>query len=42
VAFGALTVDEPLTEHLPNERTVLANLYKSMEIYAHAVYELTR
>lgn len=42
VAFGALTVDEPLTEHQPNERTVLANLYKAMEIYAHAVYELTR
>jgi succinyl-diaminopimelate desuccinylase len=42
VAFGALTVDEPLTEHQPNERTVLSNLYRAMEIYAHAVYELTR
>lgn len=42
VAFGALTVEEQLTEHQPNERTVLANLYKAMEIYAHAVYELTR
>ena len=42
VAFGALTVDETLTEHQPNERTVLANLYKAMEIYAHAVHELTR
>jgi succinyl-diaminopimelate desuccinylase len=42
VAFGALTVDELLTEHQPNERTVLKNLYKSMEIYAQAVYELTR
>jgi succinyl-diaminopimelate desuccinylase len=42
VAFGALTFDEPLTEHQPNERAVLQNLYKSMEIYAHAVYELTR
>jgi predicted dipeptidase len=42
VAFGALTVDETLTEHQPNERAVLANLYKAMEIYAHAVYELTR
>ena len=42
VAFGALTVDEALTEHQPNERTVLANLYKAMEIYAHAVYQLTR
>jgi predicted dipeptidase len=42
VAFGALTVEEELTEHQPNERAVLENLYKSMEIYAHAVYELTR
>lgn len=42
VAFGALTVDEPLTEHQPNERAILKNLYKSMEIYAQAVYELTR
>jgi predicted dipeptidase len=42
VAFGALTFDEPLTEHQPNERVILKNLYKSMEIYAQAVYELTR
>jgi succinyl-diaminopimelate desuccinylase len=42
VAFGALTVDEALTEHQPNERTVLANLYQAMEIYAHTIYELTR
>lgn len=42
VAFGALTAEEPLTEHQPNERAVLANLHKAMEIYAHAVYELTR
>lgn len=42
VAFGALTVDEELTEHQPNERTALKNLYKAMEIYAQAVYELTR
>lgn len=42
VAFGALTVDEKLTEHKPNERTVLANLYQAMKIYAHAVYKLTR
>lgn len=42
VAFGALTVDEPLTEHQPNERTVLKNLHKAMEIYAQAIYELTR
>lgn len=42
VAFGALTVDELLTEHQPNERVVLENLYKAMEIYAYAIYELTR
>jgi succinyl-diaminopimelate desuccinylase len=42
VAFGALTFDEPLTEHQPNERAVLANLNIAMEIYAHAVYALTR
>jgi len=42
VAYGALTFDELLTEHQPNERAVLENLYKAMEIYAHAVYELTR
>ena len=42
VAFGALTFEEALTEHQPNERVVLANLYKAMEIYAHAVYKLTR
>jgi predicted dipeptidase len=42
VAYGALTYDELLTEHQPNERTVLKNLYKAMEIYAYAIYELTR
>jgi acetylornithine deacetylase/succinyl-diaminopimelate desuccinylase-like protein len=42
VAFGALFQDELLTEHQPNERAVLKNLYKAMEIYAHAVFELTR
>jgi succinyl-diaminopimelate desuccinylase len=41
-AFGALTPDELVTEHQPNERAVLANLHKAMEIYAHAIYELTR
>jgi acetylornithine deacetylase/succinyl-diaminopimelate desuccinylase-like protein len=42
VAFGALLPDEPMTEHQPNERVVLKNLYKAMEIYAQAIYELTR
>jgi len=41
VAFGALLVGEELTEHQPNERAVLKNLYKAMEIYAHAIHELT-
>jgi acetylornithine deacetylase/succinyl-diaminopimelate desuccinylase-like protein len=42
VAFGALIQGELLTEHQPNERAVLENLYKAMDIYAHAVYELTK
>ena len=42
VAFGATQPDELLTEHQPNERVVLANLAKAMEIYAHAIYELSR
>jgi len=37
VAFGAILPDEMLTEHQPNERAMLANLYKAMEIYAHAI-----
>ena len=42
VAFGALFPNEPNTEHQPNERAVLKNLYRAMEIYAQAIYELTR
>jgi succinyl-diaminopimelate desuccinylase len=42
VAFGVLFPGEILTEHQPNERAVLGNLYKAMEIYSHAIYELTR
>jgi succinyl-diaminopimelate desuccinylase len=42
VPFGALLPNEPNTEHQPNERVVLKNLYKAMEIYAQAIYELTR
>ena len=42
VAFGALFPGEILTEHQPNERADLRNLYKAMEIYAHAIHELTR
>ncbi len=42
VAFGAIFSDELLTEHQPNERVDLANLFKAMKIYAHTTYELTR
>jgi acetylornithine deacetylase/succinyl-diaminopimelate desuccinylase-like protein len=40
VAFGALMPGELLTEHQPNERAVLANLYAAMEIYAYAIHAL--
>lgn len=42
VAFGALFPGELMTEHQPNERAVLQNLYRAMEIYAEALYMLTR
>ena len=42
VAFGALFPGEILTEHQPNERADLENLYRAMEIYAHAIHALTR
>ena len=42
VAFGALFLDEKNTEHQPNERVILKNLYKAMGIYAQAIYDLTR
>lgn len=42
VAFGAVFPGALSTEHQPNERVVLAELYRAMEIYAHAIYELTR
>jgi acetylornithine deacetylase/succinyl-diaminopimelate desuccinylase-like protein len=41
VAFGALFPGELLTEHQPNERAVLANLFHAMHIYASAIYALT-
>ena len=40
VAFGPPMPGELITEHQPNERVVLENLYKAMEIYAHAIIEL--
>jgi succinyl-diaminopimelate desuccinylase len=42
VAFGHLFTGELLTEHEPNERAVMVNLFKAMKIYAHAIYQLTR
>ncbi|PWB51162.1 MAG: hypothetical protein C3F13_14980, partial [Anaerolineales bacterium] len=42
VAFGPLFPGELLTEHEPNERLILKNLFLAMKIYAYAVYELTR
>jgi succinyl-diaminopimelate desuccinylase len=42
IAFGAVFPGALSTEHQPNERVVLAELYQAMEIYAHAIYELTR
>jgi len=42
VAFGPLIHGELITEHQPNERVVLKNLYQAMDIYAYAIYELTR
>jgi succinyl-diaminopimelate desuccinylase len=42
VAFGPLFPNELLTEHEPNERAILENLYLAMKIYTYAVYELTR
>lgn len=42
VAFGPLFPNELLTEHEPNERAILENLFLAMKIYAHAIYELTR
>ena len=42
VAFGPLFPDELLTEHEPNERAIMENLYRAMKIYAHAIYRLTR
>jgi succinyl-diaminopimelate desuccinylase len=42
VAFGPLFPGELLTEHEPNERAIMENLFLAMKIYAHAIYQLTR
>lgn len=40
VAFGACFPDAVQTEHQENERIVLDDLYKAMDIYAEAIYRL--
>jgi succinyl-diaminopimelate desuccinylase len=42
VAFGPIFPGELITEHQPNERAALENLYRAMEIYAYTIFELTR
>ncbi|MGT2941902.1 dipeptidase [Streptococcus constellatus subsp. viborgensis] len=41
VAFGALFPGALQTEHQANERTVIDDLYKAMDIYAETIYRLT-
>mgnify|MGYP001013860586 FL=1 len=40
VAFGALFPGALQTEHQANERTVIDDLYKAMDIYAETIYRL--
>jgi succinyl-diaminopimelate desuccinylase len=42
VAFGAMLPGRIKTEHQPNEHIVLKDLFIAMEIYAKAIYKLTR
>jgi succinyl-diaminopimelate desuccinylase len=42
VAFGPLFPGELLTEHEPNERAIIKNLFLAMKIYAYAIFKLTR
>jgi succinyl-diaminopimelate desuccinylase len=42
VAFGAMLPGKTKTEHQPNEHIVLEDLFVAFEIYAKAIYELTR
>ncbi len=42
VAYGAMFPTSTKTEHQPNEHIVLEDLYMAMEIYAKAIYKLTR
>lgn len=42
VAFGPNRPQTPVTEHRPNEHMALADLHLAMEVYAHAIYALSR
>jgi succinyl-diaminopimelate desuccinylase len=42
VSFGALFQGKLVTEHQPNERLVLEDIFLAMQVYAQAIYELTR
>lgn len=42
VAFGAVFPGRVKTEHQPNEHIILEDIFKAMEIYAKAIYKLTR
>ena len=42
VAFGPRFPNSPITEHKPDEYMDLRDIYLCMEVYAHAIYELTR
>ncbi|VTS12717.1 dipeptidase [Streptococcus pseudoporcinus] len=42
VAFGAMFPDSLQTEHQENENIVLEDAYRAMDIYAEAIYRLTR
>lgn len=42
VAFGPILSGRSTVAHQPNEYVVLEDLYVAMEVYAYALYELTR
>ncbi len=42
VAFGPRLPGRPQVAHQPNEYVVLEDLYMAMEVYAYALYELTK
>ena len=42
VAFAAILPGGEKVAHQPNEFVLLEDLYLAMEVYAHAIYELTR